>query len=166
MGSGFVQGLVLHTGPEAFPLVDRVLASPRYGERWARPWLDMARYADTKGYERDPHREIWQYRDWLIKAFNEDKPFDEFTIEQLAGLLQSEAGVKSQPLVVPIQPGGDRFPFFCIPGHNDNPFIFKDLARYLGPDQPFYAFQSPGPGQASSIEQMATLYLEELRRDV
>ncbi len=66
-------------------LVDRLLDSPAYGERWASMWMDMARYADTKGYERDPHREIWKYRDWLIKAFNEDKPFDEFTIEQLAG---------------------------------------------------------------------------------
>ena len=66
-------------------VVDRLLDSPQFGERWAAMWMDMARYADTKGYERDPHREIWQYRDWVIKAFNEDKPFDEFTIEQLAG---------------------------------------------------------------------------------
>lgn len=66
-------------------VVDRLLASPRYGERWAGLWLDLARYADTKGYERDPAREIWPYRDWLIKAFNSDLPFDDFTIEQLAG---------------------------------------------------------------------------------
>ncbi|MCW9708080.1 DUF1553 domain-containing protein [Fodinibius salsisoli] len=66
-------------------VVDRLLASPRYGERWAAMWMDLARYADSKGYEKDGHRSIWQYRDWLIKAFNEDKPFDEFTIEQLAG---------------------------------------------------------------------------------
>ena len=66
-------------------LVNRLLASPNFGERWAAMWMDMARYADTKGYERDAHRDIWQYRDWLIRAFNEDKPFDEFTIEQLAG---------------------------------------------------------------------------------
>ena len=66
-------------------LVDRLLASPAYGERWAAMWLDMARYADSKGYEKDLHRNIWRYRDWVIKAFNEDKPYDKFTIEQLAG---------------------------------------------------------------------------------
>ncbi|MBY0436375.1 MAG: DUF1549 domain-containing protein, partial [Cyclobacteriaceae bacterium] len=66
-------------------LVDKLLASPRFGEKWASWWLDMARYSDTKGYERDASRNIWRYRDWVIKAFNEDKPFDRFTIEQLAG---------------------------------------------------------------------------------
>jgi len=65
--------------------VDQLLASSAYGERWTAMWLDLARYADTKGYERDPGREIWHYRDWLIKAFNDDKPYDEFLIEQLAG---------------------------------------------------------------------------------
>lgn len=72
--------------PDAYErVVDRLLDSPRYGERWAAMWMDLARYADSKGYEKDAHRSIWQYRDWLIKALNEDKPFDEFTIEQLAG---------------------------------------------------------------------------------
>jgi hypothetical protein len=72
--------------PEAYEkVVDRLLASSAYGEHWASMWMDLARYADSKGYEKDGHRNIWQYRDWLIKAFNEDKPFDEFTIEQLAG---------------------------------------------------------------------------------
>src|SRR5690606_2603953 len=66
-------------------MVDTLLASPRFGERWAAWWLDMARYSDTKGYEKDMSRNIWRYRDWVIRAFNEDKPFDEFTIEQLAG---------------------------------------------------------------------------------
>jgi hypothetical protein len=66
-------------------VVDRLLASPAYGERWASVWLDLARYADTTGFERDPHRDIWPWRDWVIKAFNEDKPYDEFTIEQMAG---------------------------------------------------------------------------------
>ncbi len=66
-------------------LVERLLASPHYGERWARPWLDMARYADTNGYEADRRRTIWKYRDWVIQAFNRDMPFDEFTIEQIAG---------------------------------------------------------------------------------
>ncbi len=65
--------------------VDRLLASPHYGERWARRWLDLARYADTNGYEKDRQRSIWLYRDWVIQAINADLPFDQFTIEQLAG---------------------------------------------------------------------------------
>ncbi|WP_153797746.1 DUF1553 domain-containing protein [Foetidibacter luteolus] len=66
-------------------LVDSLLASPHYGERWASLWLDLARYADTKGYERDDSRNIWRYRDWLIQSFNEDKPYDKFLVEQVAG---------------------------------------------------------------------------------
>ena len=66
-------------------LVERLLASPHYGERWARHWLDAARYADTNGYEKDRPRSIWPYRDWVISAFNRDLPFDQFAIEQLAG---------------------------------------------------------------------------------
>ncbi len=67
-------------------LVDRLLSSKHFGERWAAVWLDLARYADSKGYQKDRLRkEIWRYRDWVINAFNEDKPFDQFTIEQLAG---------------------------------------------------------------------------------
>ena len=66
-------------------LIDTLLASPHYGEKWAAMWLDLARYADSKGYEKDKHREIWKYRDWVINAFNQDMPFDQFTIEQLAG---------------------------------------------------------------------------------
>lgn len=66
-------------------LVDTLLASPRFGEKWASWWLDMARYADTKGYEKDNGRSIWKYRDWVIDAFNADMPFDQFTREQLAG---------------------------------------------------------------------------------
>lgn len=65
--------------------VDRLLASPHFGERWATIWLDLARYSDTTGFEKDPHRNIWPYRDWVIRAFNEDMPFDEFTLKQLAG---------------------------------------------------------------------------------
>lgn len=61
------------------------LASPHFGEHWAAVWLDLARYADSKGYEKDPYRSIWTYRDWVIEAFNRDMPFDRFTIEQLAG---------------------------------------------------------------------------------
>jgi mono/diheme cytochrome c family protein len=66
-------------------LVDRLLASPHYGERWARRWLDLARYADTNGYEQDRPRSMWPWRDWVIEALNADMPFDRFTIEQLAG---------------------------------------------------------------------------------
>jgi len=66
-------------------LVDELLRSPRFGERWAGMWLDLARYSDTKGYERDDKREIWRYRDWVIRAFNENKPYDQFLTEQLAG---------------------------------------------------------------------------------
>jgi hypothetical protein len=72
--------------PDAYErLVDRLLATPQYGERWARRWLDLARYADTNGYEKDRNRSIWPWRDWVIRALNADQPFDQFTIEQLAG---------------------------------------------------------------------------------
>jgi cytochrome c553 len=72
--------------PNAYEkLVDRLLASPQYGERWARPWLDLARYADTNGYEKDSRRTAWEYRDWVIRALNADMSFKEFTIEQIAG---------------------------------------------------------------------------------
>jgi mono/diheme cytochrome c family protein len=72
--------------PEAYDhLVDRLLRSPAFGERWARMWLDLARYADTFGYEKDLRRSIWRYRDWVIDAFNADMPYDRFTLEQLAG---------------------------------------------------------------------------------
>ena len=66
-------------------LVDRLLASPHYGERLAQNWLDLSRYADTSGYHFDGVRFMWLWRDWVINAFNENKPFDSFTIEQLAG---------------------------------------------------------------------------------
>jgi mono/diheme cytochrome c family protein len=73
--------------PDAYErLVDRLLASPHYGEKWARYWLDLARYADSDGYEKDRTRPwAWRYRQWVIEAFNRDLPFDEFTTEQLAG---------------------------------------------------------------------------------
>ncbi len=67
-------------------LVDRLLASPHYGERWGRHWLDLARYADSDGYEKDqPRPHAWRYRDWVIQALNDDLPFDRFTIAQIAG---------------------------------------------------------------------------------
>src|SRR5437868_6214308 len=73
--------------PDAFArVVDRLLASPRYGERWARHWMDVIRYADTNGWERDEFQtQIWRYRDYLIRSFNADKPFGQFLSEQLAG---------------------------------------------------------------------------------
>ena len=72
-------------------LVTRLLNSPRYGERWARWWLDQARYADSNGYSIDAPRSIWKYRDWVVGAFNKDMPFDQFTIEQIAGDLLPKA---------------------------------------------------------------------------
>ena len=72
-------------------LVDRLLASKHYGERWARDWLDLARYSDTNGYEKDRPRSIWPYRDWVIRSINEDMPFDQFTIEQIAGDMLPDA---------------------------------------------------------------------------
>lgn len=66
-------------------LVDRLLAQPQFGARWARPWLDLARYADSHGFQRDDLRDLWPYRDWVIEALNADMPFDQFTIEQIGG---------------------------------------------------------------------------------
>ena len=81
-----VEAFVANDHPQAYEkLVDDLLQRPTYGEHWARMWLDLARYADSTGYADDPPRVIWAYRDWVIKAFNENKPFDEFTIEQIAG---------------------------------------------------------------------------------
>ena len=77
-------------------LVDQLLVSPHYGERWARHWLDLARYADSSGYEMDRPREIWRYRDWVIDALNRDMPFDKFVVEQLAGDLIPNASVEQQ----------------------------------------------------------------------
>lgn len=77
-------------------LVDRLLASPHYGERWGRWWLDQARYADSNGYSIDGPRQIWKYRDWVIGALNADMPFDQFTIEQLAGDLLPQATISQK----------------------------------------------------------------------
>ena len=81
-----MDAFLANDSPDAYEkVVDRLLASPHYGERWARPWLDLARYADTNGYEKDRRRVAWKYRDWVIDAFNKDMPFNQFTIEQIAG---------------------------------------------------------------------------------
>jgi mono/diheme cytochrome c family protein len=80
------EAFVKDAAPAAYErLVDRLLANPRFGEHWARMWLDLARYADSAGYADDPPRTIWKYRDYVIRAFNNNLPFDRFTIEQLAG---------------------------------------------------------------------------------
>lgn len=81
-----VARFVADEAPDAYErMVDHLLESPHFGERWASMWMDLARYGDSQGYQKDPRRNIWAYRDWLISAFNADMPFDQFTIEQLAG---------------------------------------------------------------------------------
>jgi hypothetical protein len=89
-----VQAFLADPGPDAYErLVERLLASPHFGERWGRHWLDLARYADSDGYEKDNSRpDAWRYRDWVIEAINADMPFDRFTVEQLAGDLLDDAG--------------------------------------------------------------------------
>jgi len=86
------EAFVKDTRPDADDrLVDKLLASDRYGERWARLWLDLARYADSNGYEKDERRSMWPYRDWVIKALNNNMHFDQFTIEQVAGDMLPQA---------------------------------------------------------------------------
>ncbi len=81
-----VAAFVADTSPRAYEtVVDRLLASSRYGERMAMQWLDYARYADSHGFQTDSSRQMWPWRDWVINAFNENKPFDQFTLEQIAG---------------------------------------------------------------------------------
>ncbi len=92
-----VTDFVADKSADAFEnVVDRLLKSSSYGERWASMWLDLARYADSKGYEKDSGRRIWRYRDYVVRSFNADKPFDVFTIEQLAGdLMPQKNGMPS-----------------------------------------------------------------------
>ncbi len=81
-----VDAFLADTAPNAYArVVERLLASPHYGERWGRHWLDAARYADSNGYEKDRAREMWHYRDWVVNALNTDEPYDRFLIEQIAG---------------------------------------------------------------------------------
>ena len=87
-----VDEFLADTRPDAYErLVKRLLQSPHYGERWARHWMDLARYADSNGYTIDSARSIWKYRDWIIGALNRDLPFDQFTIEQMAGDMLPDA---------------------------------------------------------------------------
>ncbi|WP_152052316.1 PSD1 and planctomycete cytochrome C domain-containing protein [Tautonia marina] len=89
-----VEAFLADERPDAYEhLIDRLLSSPHFGERWGRRWLDNARYADSNGYSIDAPREIWLYRDWVIDALNRDLPFDEFTIDQLAGDLRPNASM-------------------------------------------------------------------------
>jgi hypothetical protein len=113
-----VDAFVKDRSPDAYEkIVERLLASPHYGERWGRHWLDVARYADSNGYSIDAPRSIWKYRDWVIKALNEDMPFDQFTIWQLAGdlldtnslsLLTSHLSTPPSPLAPLIATGFNR----------------------------------------------------------
>jgi hypothetical protein len=92
-----VDVFVNDSSPDAYEnLVDGLLQSKRFGEHWSRMWLDLARYADTKGYEKDQPREIWRYRDWVISALNADMPYVQFTLEQLAGDLLPNATTDQQ----------------------------------------------------------------------
>jgi len=92
-----VQAFVDDKSPDAYEkLVERMLASPAYGERMALGWLDVVRYADTIGYHSDNARNVWPYRDWVIKSFNENKRFDRFTLEQLAGDLLPDANQETR----------------------------------------------------------------------
>lgn len=93
-----VDAFLADTRPEAYEaLVDRLLESPHYAERWARHWLDLARYADSDGFRGDNFRpHAWRYRHWVIQAFDRDMPFDDFTLEQIAGDLLPNAGVEQR----------------------------------------------------------------------
>jgi hypothetical protein len=92
-----VAQFVADQSPEAYEkLVDKLLASPKWGEHRGRYWLDAARYGDTHGIHIDNYREIWAYRDWVVKAFNRNLPFDEFTIENLAGDLLPDASLENK----------------------------------------------------------------------
>lgn len=89
-----VERFAADSDPQAYEkVVDRLLNSPRYGEKWARSWLDLARYADSNGYQADQYRNVWPFRDWVIRTINADMPFDQFTIEQLAGDLLPNATI-------------------------------------------------------------------------
>ncbi|HYF37804.1 MAG TPA: DUF1549 domain-containing protein, partial [Prosthecobacter sp.] len=108
-----VAAFVADASPEAYEkLVDRTLRRPQYGERMAIGWLDVVRFADTIGYHSDNPHNVWPYRDWVIKAFNENKPFDRFTLEQVAGDLlpdasqQTKIGSAFNRLILSTQEGG------------------------------------------------------------
>lgn len=110
-----VDSFLADTRPDGYErLVDRLLASPHYGERWGRHWLDAARYADSDGYNGDSARPVWKYRDWVIDALNRDLPFDQFVIEQIAGDLLPGATLEQK-----IATGFHRNTLFNAEGGND-----------------------------------------------
>ena len=116
-----VNSFVADPSPKAYEkVVDGLLASEHYGEKWARPWLDLARYADTNGFA-DNRRTNWKYRDWVIGAFNRDLPFDRFTIEQIAGDMLPDATVDQK-----IATGFHRNTMF-----NDEGGVDQDEARWI-----------------------------------
>ena len=119
-----INSFISDTSENAYEkLVDRLIASTAFGEHRAHYWLDSARYADTHGLTSDNYRSIWPYRDWVIKAFNENKPFDQFTIEQLAGDLLPNATIDQK-----VATGFNR----CHPTTNENGSIEEEyLARYM-----------------------------------
>src|SRR5262249_61613307 len=94
-----VQRFLADTRPGAYErVVERLLASPHHGERWAQHWLDVARYAETNGYEADGERpQAWRYRDWVVRAFNADRPYDGFLTDQLAGDLLARRATHPPP---------------------------------------------------------------------
>jgi hypothetical protein len=92
-----VDSFLRDTSPDAYErVVDRLLSLDRYGERWAVPWLDLARYADSNGFQADQIRDNWAYRDWVIRAFNQNMPFDQFVIDQIAGDLRPNPSADQQ----------------------------------------------------------------------
>ncbi len=110
-----VDAFLSDTRPDAYnQLVDRLLLSPHYGERWARHWLDVARYADSDGYNADAARPVWKYRDWVIDAFTRDLPFDRFIVSQIAGDLLPEATLEQKTAT-----GFQRNTLFNAEGGND-----------------------------------------------
>ena len=133
-----VDAFVADTRPDAYErVVDRLLASPHYGERWARPWLDLARYADTDGYEKDPRRSMWPYRDWVINALNQNMPFDRFTIEQLAGDLLPGATIEQRiatgfhrNTMINTEGGVDPEEYRIVCAHRSREHDFDGVARH------------------------------------
>ncbi|HSI62148.1 MAG TPA: PSD1 and planctomycete cytochrome C domain-containing protein, partial [Candidatus Saccharimonadia bacterium] len=92
-----VEAFLKDTSPQAYEkVVDRLLQSPRYGERWSWDWLDAARYADTNGYQGDPTRTMWPWRDWVVQAINNNMPYDQFTVWQIAGDLMPGASLEQK----------------------------------------------------------------------
>src|SRR5262249_9810100 len=127
-----VDALLADPAPDAYErLVDRLLASPRYGERMAWDWLDAPRYAHSNGYQGDQDRTMWPWRDWVIGAFNANQPFDRFTIQQIAGDLLPAAS-REQKLATafcrnhPINGEGGR-----IPEENRVDYVM-DMAETVG----------------------------------